>query len=213
MPHRIVIFSGGRLGDWALHTIQPGDMLIGADSGALFLIRHGYRPDLAIGDFDSVSEEQFKLIKASSLATEAYDPIDKDYTDTELALIKAISLQPDEVVITGGLGSRMDHSLANIHLLVRAIEWDIPCSITDEFNEIRLVKEQLTIRKSRFESVSLLPLTPEVKGIRLSGFRYPLHDATLTMGQSLGISNVLESERGTISVREGRLLVIQSSDE
>ena len=49
---RIIIFTGGSLGDWALQLIEPGDYLIGADGGALFLVVNGYQPDLSLGDFD-----------------------------------------------------------------------------------------------------------------------------------------------------------------
>ncbi|EXX85688.1 thiamine pyrophosphokinase [Paenibacillus darwinianus] len=209
---RVLIFSGGRLGLWALAHIRPEDRLIGADSGSLFLVKHGFRPDLAIGDFDSVTAQQLERIKAGSLRTEACDPVDKDYTDTELAFRRALEEKPDEIVMIGALGTRFDHSIANIHLLVEALRCGIPAVIADEHNEIRLTDARLTIRSGSYANVSLLPLTPRVNGITLRGFRYPLTEATLDMGQSLGISNVLDGEAGEITVRNGWLLVIQSRD-
>jgi thiamine pyrophosphokinase len=213
---RIVIVAGGELGDWALEELRPDDMLIGADRGALFLVRHGLRPALALGDFDSVSDEEMAEIKRGSETTDACDPIDKDWTDTELAFRYALQREPKpgEIVLLGALGTRFDHSLANVHLLLRAHEAGIPCRIVDKHNEIRLVTGagggEASLRRGRFRQVSLLPLSPEVTGITLEGFQYPLREATLRIGQSLGVSNVLLAEEGTVRVREGWLLVIQS---
>ncbi|KIL38805.1 thiamine pyrophosphokinase [Gordoniibacillus kamchatkensis] len=215
---RVVIASGGELGDWALDEIRPDDVLIGADRGALFLVRHGLRPMLALGDFDSVSAEELEQIRHGSDETDACDPIDKNWTDTELAFRYALERDPKpaEIVLLGALGTRFDHSLANVHLLQLGGASGIPCRIVDRHNEIRLVagsgEGAATVRRGRFRQVSLLPLSAEVTGITLEGFQYPLRDATLRIGQSLGVSNVLLAEEGTVRVRTGLLLVIQSVD-
>lgn len=215
---RFVIVAGGELGDWVLDELRPDDLLIGADRGALFLVRHGLRPALALGDFDSVSQEELEEIRRFSEAADACDPIDKDWTDTELAFRHALDLEPKpaEIVLLGALGTRFDHSLANVHLLQRASDAGIPCRIVDRNNEIRLVtgagEGTVSVRRGRFRQVSLLPLSAQVTGITLAGFQYPLREATLRIGQSLGVSNVLLAEEGTVRVREGSLLVIQSVD-
>ncbi|MBW7477588.1 thiamine diphosphokinase [Paenibacillus oenotherae] len=211
--NRILIFTGGRLGEWALEHIQEGDTLYGADSGALFLVKHGFRPDLSLGDFDSVTGEQLAAIRQASTETYDCDPVDKDYTDTELAFRQALGQQPDEIVLLGALGTRFDHSLANVHLLRSAIEQGIAALIMDEHNTIRLIDGMVELERSPHRSyVSLLPLSTQVTGITLVGFQYPLTDASLEIGQSLGISNVLLHDRGTISIRDGLLLVIESRD-
>lgn len=211
-PQRVVICTGGRLGPRALAAVRDAEVLIGADRGALFLIEHGFRPAFAIGDFDSVSPQQLEAIRQGSEKMETCDAVDKDYTDTELAFERALAMHPAAITIAGGLGTRFDHTLANVHLLMKAHRLGIEASVTDEYNEVRLTSDQLIIHKSDYEAVSLLPLTPRVAGITLVGFRYPLHDAVLELGQSLGISNVLEAETGSVKVREGLLLVIQSRD-
>ncbi|WP_308634314.1 thiamine diphosphokinase [Paenibacillus silvisoli] len=208
---RIIIFTGGRLGRWALELIRPGDVLIGADAGALFLIEHGLRPDIALGDFDSVTPEQLSFIREKSGETLDYDPIDKDYTDTELAWRLALSKQPKELLLLGALGTRFDHSLANVHLL-RMPQHGTQAKIRDERNCIHLVSDRLALVDEGFTYVSLLPLSEKVTGITLTGFQYPLQDATLEIGQSLGISNKLLGSEGLIEVRQGMLLVIQSRD-
>ncbi|MCR2802870.1 thiamine diphosphokinase [Paenibacillus soyae] len=212
MLQRIVIFAGGTLGDWALAHLRADDTLIGADSGARFLIENGYSPDIAIGDFDSVTESEMASIRARSKQTIACDPIDKDYTDTEMAFRLALDMKPAELLLMGALGTRFDHSLANVHLLALADEHGIPAQIVDEHNQVRIVSATSVVHMQDHPQLSLLPLTERVTGITLKGFRYPLHEATLTIGQSLGISNVLIGEEGIVALREGKLLVIQSRD-
>lgn len=210
---RILIFTGGRLGEWALRHIRDNDILYGADSGALFLVSHQLKPAVSLGDFDSVTDEQLQAIRLASTITYDCDPVDKDYTDTELAFREALRNNPDEIVLLGAIGTRFDHSLANVHLLRTAAERGIAAVIVDEHNAIRLMTDTLELeRREGFAHVSLLPLSERVTGITLTGFQYPLTEAALTIGQSLGISNVLSGERGTITIREGLLLVIESRD-
>ncbi|ANE47811.1 thiamine pyrophosphokinase [Paenibacillus swuensis] len=212
MDQRILIFTGGNLSDWALDEIQEGDYLIGADRGAHFLVEHGRTPNLAVGDFDSVNSEEMNYIEQHSLETRAFDPVDKDWTDTELAYDMAIAKTPQEIILIGALGTRFDHSLANVHLLLKGLRSGIPSKIVDEKNEIIVADKPITIYKGKYSNVSLLPLTPEVQGITLEGFLYPLHNAVLTMGQSLGISNRLLSDKGTVEINKGQVLIIKSKD-
>ena len=212
LNRRAVIFTGGELGYWALKLLRQDDFLIGADSGALYLIRNNHRPNLAIGDFDSVTNTELTYIREGSHQTVAVDPIDKNHTDTELAFLRAIEMEPTEILLLGALGGRFDHTLANLHLLVQAHQNGIQAAIADEYQRIQLVTNHAEITADQYSYVSLLPLTPEVRGIHLRGFEYPLSDAVLTMGQSLGVSNQLTSPQGEIEVGEGWLLVIQSSD-
>ncbi|MGZ9584178.1 thiamine diphosphokinase [Paenibacillus marinisediminis] len=209
---RIVIVAGGHVDHHVLADIKESDFLIGADRGALTLIEHGYKPDIALGDFDSVHAEELERITRSSLEFEACDPIDKDYTDTELAFRAAVNRKPKSILLLGATGTRLDHTLANIHLLKRALELDIPMQIKDAHNRIQLTESRLSIIDEGYPYVSLLPLSSQVLGIDLEGFAYPLHNASLTIGQSLGISNKLMGDQGTISVREGTLLIIASRD-
>ncbi|RKN82132.1 thiamine diphosphokinase [Paenibacillus ginsengarvi] len=211
---RIVIVSGGTLGSWVLDRLQPGDTLVGADRGALFLVSRGLKPSVSLGDFDSVSPEEREMIRRHSETFIDCDPVMKDWTDTEMAFEWALERQPQEIVLFGALGTRFDHSLANVFLLRKALDRGIGCCIVDACNEIRLLGPgpSMTLRKGLYDHVSLLPLTLDVRGITLTGFQYPLTDASLSIGQSLGISNVITGETGEVRIGEGYLLVIQSKD-
>ncbi|KKO55507.1 thiamine diphosphokinase [Paenibacillus sp. DMB20] len=209
---RILIFTGGDLSPRLLDEIKKDDYIIGADRGALFLIEHGIKPHASVGDFDSISEEQLEQVAAVSGSIVRCDPVNKDLTDTELAFDLAIERTPEEIMLLGGTGTRMDHTLANIHMLLRGVQHHIRCSMLDSYNYITLTGTSCTVEDRGFTYVSLLPLTPEVTGIELEGFQYPLHNATLKIGQSLGISNRLSGNKGTVKIEGGLLLIIQSKD-
>lgn len=209
---RILIFAGGDLGPWALEEIRSGDFIVGADRGALFLLQNKISVDYALGDFDSVTSEEFIAIKGWCQEAASCDPVEKDYTDSELAVIWALAQKPAEIVLLGVLGTRMDHSLANIHLLSKCLQKGISSRIVGEKNEIFLVDNDISISRGHYSYVSILPLTIEVTGITLEGFQYPLNRATLQLGQALGVSNKILGEIGKISVETGQLLVIKSED-
>lgn len=210
--NRIVIVSGGELGEWAIELIREQDILVGADRGALYLVQHGLRPYISMGDFDSVTAEELAAIRSGSQFFDICDPVMKDWTDTEMACNWAIEQKPHEIVIIGALGTRFDHSLANIHLLWKALQAGCRCHIIDQHNHIQLIEHFGQLESSRFEHVSFIPLSMEVTGVTLEGFQYPLYQATLRIGESIGVSNRLIAPVGHIHVQEGQLLCIQSID-
>ncbi|MEK4194881.1 thiamine diphosphokinase [Paenibacillus sp. FSL L8-0323] len=209
---RVVIFAGGELSPDYFALLDEEDFIIGVDRGALFLISHGYIPDIAVGDFDSVSPEAFQDIQSKSKKTITCDAVNKDLTDSEMALDIAMNQQPDSILLLGVTGTRIDHSLASIQMMTRALQRQINCYVMDSNNYVTLTGSQTVIEDLGYTYVSLLPLTPEVTGITLEGFQYPLNDATLKLGQSLGVSNKLISSTGTVRIRSGLLLIIQSKD-
>ncbi|GIP19905.1 MULTISPECIES: thiamine diphosphokinase [Paenibacillus] len=211
-PKRVLIFTGGNISPDSIKEIRQDDFIIGADKGALFLVQNGIKPDIAVGDFDSVTAEELELVRQSCGEIIVCDPVDKNLTDTELAFDMAIDQQAPEVIMIGAMGSRQDHSLSNIQMMLRGLQHQVVSSIIDEHNYITLTGSSLVVEDRGFTYVSLLPLTPEVTGITLSGFMYPLQDATIKMGQSLGISNRLTGQQGKIQIESGLLLVIQSKD-
>lgn len=209
---RILIFSGGTLDKWALEYIKEEDFLVGVDRGALFLLRNNLKPHFAVGDFDSVNSDEFGEIRKGCKDLYACDPVLKDHSDTELAFNWALDRRPEEIILLGVTGSRFDHTLANVHLLNKSRKKGICCKIIDENNEIILIDGFTSLEKGLFPYVSLLPFSSRVTGITLEGFQYPLFQATLDIGDSLAISNVLKEEKGSIQIETGQLLVIRSKD-
>lgn len=209
---RVLIFAGGNMNPVFLEEIRQNDLVIGADRGALFLVEHGIHPHISVGDFDSITPEELEKVKCASGKIITCDPINKDLTDTELAYVTAMDNEATEIIMMGVTGSRMDHTLANIQIMLRGLQHQVQSAIYDTHNYITLTGSTITIQEHGFTYASLVPLTPEVTGITLEGFMYPLDNATLRMGQSLGISNRLIGQEGTIRIESGLLLIIQSRD-
>ena len=207
----IAIIGGGRLSKRFLQEIIKSNYVIGVDRGAYWLITNSAIPNIAIGDFDSVSSKELEEIKKRVKTIIKY-PLEKDATDMELAAQHAISLHPKEVVMYGATGRRLDHTVGNIHLLERLLEKGISGVIRDSNNEVRITSGKITIGKdARYGYVSLLPITETVE-VTLIGFLYDVSHALIRRGQTLGISNEIRAEKATIEVHQGKALVIGSRD-
>lgn len=111
-PRHVVICAGGMLDASLLSVCNEADVVIGADRGALALANHGICPDVAIGDFDSVTEDERNQIRSCSKHYQDFDAIDKDYTDTELAFHTAIAWEPAQITLLGATGTRLIIHLA-----------------------------------------------------------------------------------------------------
>lgn len=187
---------------------------IGIDRGVLTLFDHGIFPEIAVGDFDSVLEEEMELIDQNVRHLQTANP-EKDETDMELALNWAISQKPSHIYIFGATGKRQDHQLANIYLLLK-IRNELPhcqIDIIDRWNQISVFTSgQYRVERNIFTYVSFIPISNEVKGLTLSGFKYPLKDRNIFLGSTLCISNKLIEPVGTFSFENGILMMIRSMD-
>lgn len=212
----IFIVAGGPLSDLVflrrrIIEASPSEVIC-ADSGARHVLALGMGPQTVIGDMDSLSPELLDTLRDRGCRILNY-PARKDETDTELALRYALEQKPAEIEIHGALGGRIDHTLANISLLVMAAREGIRTRMIEATTELFVISEQEQIDGSPGEIISLFPLTTEVKGITLEGFEYPLEKATMEIGKPYGISNRLLGNRGTITIASGYLLVIKSREE
>jgi thiamine pyrophosphokinase len=210
--HRVVAIVGnGTLDASMVEPIKTADSIVGVDYAAFWLLVHDIIPDVAIGDFDSVTEEEVAVIR-KKVKTVASFPPEKDFTDMELAIEHAAKLHPSEIIIYGGVGSRLDHSVGNILLLSRFVDAPFSVRLVNATNECRVVNKNSTIHKSsRFRYVSLLSLTDE-SVITLKGFKYEIESQKILRGQTVGISNEITGEKGCITVYAGVVLLIQSRD-
>ncbi|GAA0612646.1 thiamine diphosphokinase [Virgibacillus siamensis] len=189
------------------------DVWIGADRGALTILENNLRPTFAAGDFDSITGTEKMRVEKNAESFLEY-PVDKDESDLEIALWKAFDLNPDCIFLFGVTGGRLDHAMVNIQLLHQMIKRNIRGVMVDKQNHLELAEpgKHSIIHSNEFPNISFLPFTPEIKGLTLSGFYYPLTDETVSWGSTLCISNKLLSKNGTFSFEEGILLVIKSRD-
>ena len=210
MNKHIGIVGGGTVSDTFLPEIQKADYIIGVDHGAAWLIVHGITPNIAIGDFDSVTKEEFARIK-QSVKTVMVHPAEKDFTDMELAVAEAVKLKPKSVIIYGGIGTRLDHTLGTVQLLEHFLVAGIAARLADDHNDICLVSGKQIVQKGAFRYISILPFSQSAT-VSLHGFLYEASHLQLTRGMTRGISNEFVGKTGTIDIHKGIALVIQSRD-
>lgn len=214
---KYVIISGGRIDDvFALNYLKENtyDKLIAADSGMNFLHRNGLVPDVIAGDFDSVSDESLDAFSGmEDVEILRLNPIKND-TDTEFVIREAIRRGATDITILGATGTRLDHVMANVHLLGIGLEEGVSIQIVDAHNRIRMIEDSLQISKDeQFGTfISIIPAKGDAKGVTLEGMKYPLKDADVTYFSSLGISNEIIEKTARIYVEDGVLLVMESRD-
>lgn len=214
-----MIISGGRLDmQFALAFVKKEQpkFLITADKGLAFCKEQGILPTHIVGDFDTLGKALLPEYEALGIPIYEYDPV-KDHTDTEIAIRLAMELGAEKIQILGGSeGNRLDHLFGNVQSMIVPARSGIECFMVDLHNRMRIITKDLKIcKKEQYgKYISLIPLTTEVTGVTLTGFKYPLKDYRFCVGEtgSLGISNELAEEEGMICLKEGILLLIECSD-
>jgi thiamine pyrophosphokinase len=191
--------------------LQAATIIIAADGGALALLRIGLMPQIVIGDMDSLDQATLTDLEQRQVELRRY-PRAKDETDLELALLLAADLGATQIDVLGALGGRWDHTLANVAMLCLPVLRNRRVRLLDHRQALYLVQEQTQLDGNPGDTLSLLPLTPQVEGVTTHGLLYPLNDATLYFEHARGISNVLLEPPGHVQVRSGMLLVVHHDD-
>ena len=182
---------------------EPNEYVIAVDKGAVYAMEHRVVIDLALGDFDSVTETEQNAVEKYAKAIKIH-PAEKDETDTYLAIREALMLQPEKIIVYGGIGERFDHTYANMLLMKLA---DVTF-ITDTTMATVFAPGTYTI-ENPFNNASFFALET-VHKLTLKGFRYAVNDYTLAVDDPLCISN---EGSGTLQFLEGLMLVILTEDE
>ena len=209
MPAAVVFAASplrvtARLADQLARLDKP--FVVAADAGAATALAFGLRPDVVLGDFDSIDATALQRLRASGVSVETFSR-DKDFTDGELAILRALEASPSELLLLGFVGGpRLDQTLANILQLQRI---HVPARMMDERNECRLLRggEAFTWQPSSLEVVSLLPLSEPAFGVMTEGLRWRLNDETLHPGDTRGVSNEPVAPTVRVSLEAGQLLV------
>jgi thiamine pyrophosphokinase len=220
LARAIVIADGDVPPRSALDAAWPGwdegaGFTVAADGGALGATRLGLRPDLVVGDLDSLTSEEVERLRGEGIAVEAW-PAAKDFSDAELALRAALARDPAAVTILGALGgSRFDHALANVWLLALPEAADREVALLDERTRVRVLTApgRLDLSGRPGDLVTLLAFGGDADGVTTDGLAYPLRDEPLTAGPSRGLSNVRIDRRASVAARAGRLLIIEIHEE
>lgn len=210
---KAVIVCGGSISDYQyLHRyFANAGLIISVDGGARHLRNFEVIPDMLIGDFDSISDEDYNMFVDKDVEIIGF-PIEKDMTDSELAIELAVKKGCKDITLLGATGTRLDHTLANVFLLKKMLDKGVGGKLVDEYNEIELIDKYIPLEKAEGIKVSLLPVFGKVTGVTTEGLYYPLSNATLEPGTTWGISNEFLEEKASVKIKEGLLLIIKSKD-
>lgn len=208
-----VIVCGGRIENYEVlkKYFNEARLIISADSGAYHCRQFGLKPDLMVGDFDSVNSEDYRCLREAGVECIRF-PVEKDMTDSELAMEIAVERGCTRLIILGALGTRVDHSVSNLFLLKKLLDKGVEGIIADELNEVRLIDSSIDLVRTPDVNITLLPLAGSAKGVTTRGLYYPLEDAVLEVGSSWGVSNRFSEDKARVTVKKGYLLVILSKD-
>ncbi len=191
----------------AAHWFRAAEVRLAADGGARALLRRGLRPDVAVGDWDSLSPAEVQHLRQAGVALHTF-PRDKDATDLELALLYAADHGAHEAHVFGALGGRWDQTAANLLLLAHPRLREVRVVLHHHGQRLWLIRGQDEIHGAVGDTLSFIPLGGPARGVTLRGVAYPLEDGALPWAGTLGVSNRFAQPQVQVRVREGLLLAV-----
>ncbi len=205
MQKRAVLVCNGNVNTKFLFShIKKDDFLIAVDGGANKLAKTQLKPEIIIGDMDSITKESKKRFKESKFLE---FPKEKDQVDLELALEYCTKNGFKEILILGAIGSRFDMSMTNVFLLSQ-IPKNVKTKIFHKNQEIYLLPKKSSIDGTPGEKISFFPIKEGVKDLTLKGFKYELQNHHLKFGTGKGLSNQFKNKKTLISFSDGMLLCV-----
>lgn len=210
-----LVISSGEISNYNIlqKYVNQSEYIICADGGMNHLLKIGVLPDIIVGDLDSINNTSKRIIKENNIQVEKY-PTMKDMTDNEIALRVVKNRSPKRVAFFGVLGSRWDHSIANILLLKKLEESNITAYIVNRNNRIRYGVEnvEIEIYKTNYKYLSIIPISDSGVNVSLLNFAYPLDKHQIDFTSTLGISNEIIGNKGKIKIHSGEAIIIESND-
>lgn len=208
---KAIIFCNGNLpqAKKILNYISKTDFIVCANGGIKHALKLGLVPNVIIGDHDSLPPFLKEKLKKHSLEWIKY-PLEKDQTDSELAIEYAIKKGFKKILAFGAFGTRIDHSIANLLFLASPNYKAVDITIIEGNQEIFLVKNRRIVEGKKGDFLSLIPLQGNCLGVTSKGLKWQLKNSVLYFSSTLGISNVLTHSQTEIKIKKGVLLAIHT---
>lgn len=205
---RCIIFANGAYGDLDAYRdiIRAGDKILCADGGSNYAFQLGIRPDCIVGDMDSIQPEIIKFYTTLQVPLQKF-PARKDFTDLQLCLDIARGWGAEEIIMLGSLGKRLDHTLANLYAGMELVRQGLRISHFTPECWVYIIDRELDIIGQPGDTVSVLVLTDQARGVSETGFEYTPTSPLMMNSQPYAVSNLLTGCRGTIQVEQGILAV------
>lgn len=199
------VFGAGKIENYSQINIDDNDYIICADGGFVHTDKLGLSPDVIVGDFDTL-----KINTDVKCEVIEYSP-EKDDTDTMLAVKLAVERGYNNIDIYGGLGGRLDHSIANIQTLLFLKDKGINANLVGDTDFVTVIKnEEKSFNKKEGYYFSVFSFTEECVGVTENGVKYPLNNYLLTSSFPLGVSNEIIDDFCTVKVEKGILVIVFS---
>lgn len=210
---KAIIVSGGEAPSkqLLLNEIKNSNLIIGADKGCEVLYNYNISPNYILGDFDSADKDIIKAMEVSGCEKIKYKK-EKDFTDTEIAFNLAVEKGAKEIVLLGGTGTRYDHSLSNLGLMLKALKMSIILKIIDDNNIIFLTDKSMILKGNKGDTISFHAYCECVKKLNICGSKYDLINYDLCLGDGLTTSNEFIGNDIKITFDSGILMVLYTKD-
>ena len=214
LPQRALIFANGDLNDGpavrAALAYAPGAVIVAADGGARLAAACGLRPDLIVGDLDSLGEDEADRFAAQGAEVRRVSP-HKNETDLELALLAAAERGATWIRVIGAVGNRLDQVLAGVYMLLMPQLDGCDARLVAGRQTLWVIGPgRHTLDGAPGDTVSLIPLAGDARDVRTEALEYPLHGETLVMGAARGVSNVMQADRAQVALGAGTLAVVHT---
>ena len=196
------VFGAGEYhGEWL--DVAKGAFVIAADGGFCHTEKYGVKPDLAVGDFDSLGAVP-KGVETLTF------PVMKDDTDMALAVNEGLARGCDSFVLFGGMGGRLDHTLANMALVLSLAKRGIPAYLVGSEGVMTALcgGECMEFSQTCEGILSVFAASEACEGVSIEGLLYPLENGRLTNSRALGVSNHFVGREASVSLDEGCLFLL-----
>ena len=208
------LFVNGSMGSYSglQKEITADDYIVAVDGGYRHIEKLNIKPDVIIGDMDSIQYDGLKNLRLQNIEIIQY-PSEKDETDLELALDHVIVRDFDRIIVVAALGGRLDHTLTNLFLLTDPKLKDRRVMLFDGVENVFLIESNTKLECNIGDRISLVPILGKVEGVVTKGLKYPLNNETLFTEKGRGISNEVVSKNVEIKITSGQLLCIHTLRE
>jgi thiamine pyrophosphokinase len=194
------------------HVVRRADLVVAADGGARYALNAGVVPDLVIGDMDSLGEELAREVEKRGASLERY-PLRKDKMDGHLAVLAARRRGASAADFLCAMGGRPGALFAAPHILLAAERIGLRSTVVADWGRMFVIEAGFrAVEGLPQDSISIFPLSGSAAGVTLEGMEYPLENATLEPGDTLGFHNELVGNEAGIGVGKGALLVVQETE-